>query len=155
VSRLGFLLLALALALLAAVLWVRLSPNDPARWHVDVAEPAGPADPAPGDCASRIEPRPGGARASCLLALPPAEALARLDRIALAGPRTVRLAGSPESGRITWLTRSALWGFPDLTTAQAVATPQGSRLDILARQRFGQKDFGVNAARLSAWLSAL
>jgi hypothetical protein len=46
-------------------------------------------------------------------------ALARLDEIALATPRTTRLAGSPDEGRITWITRSALWGFPDYTTAQA------------------------------------
>jgi len=86
------------------------------------------------------------------LALPdPAAALARLDAIAMASPRTRRLAGSPAEGRITWISRSRLWGFPDYTTAEA--TP--GRLVIHARQRFGSDDWGVNAARLQDWLAQL
>ena len=87
---------------------------------------------------------------------PQRAALTRLDEIALATPRTTRLAGSPEEGRITWVTRSALWGFPDYTTAQAmthdVAT---SGVTLFARSRFGREDLGVNAARLRDWLSRL
>ena len=75
--------------------------------------------------------------------------------IATATPRTHRLAGSPEAGRITWITRSRLWGFPDYTTAQVTQTPTGPRLDIHARLRFGRSDMGVNAARLHAWLAQL
>ena len=81
--------------------------------------------------------------------------LARLDATAIATPRTHRIAGTPDEGRITWETRSLLIGYPDYTTAQVTGTAAGTRLDILARSRFGASDFGVNAARLTAWLGAL
>jgi uncharacterized protein (DUF1499 family) len=85
----------------------------------------------------------------------PAEALSQLDAIAMATARTTRLSGSPDEGRITWITRSALWGFPDYTTAEAVPDATGSRLTVHARLRFGRSDLGVNAARLRDWLPRL
>ena len=59
---------------------------------------------------------------------PEAPDLAALDAVAMAWPRTERLAGGPEEGRITWVTRSALVGFPDYTTAAVRDRPgaQGS-----------------------------
>jgi hypothetical protein len=149
---LGIAAVLLILSAVGLAVWVRFSPNDPARWHVDVA---GSGDPTPGACAQAVNAMRGAARVSCLVPGGPAETLARLDAIALASPRTIRLAGSADSGRITWQTRTALWGFPDHTTAQATATEAGTRLDIFARLRFGGDDVGVNAARLKAWLAAL
>ena len=140
--------LGLLAALLAGVMaWVRTAPSDPARWHVD------PGAALAADCTVRTGA--GDARAACILPGTPAEVLARLDAVALATPRTARLAGSPEEGRITWVTRSALWGFPDYTTAAARAEGDATRLDIHARLRFGQSDLGVNAARLGDWLTRL
>jgi len=139
----------LAVIVLAAAGWVRLAPGDPARWHVDVASDAPPL------CADGIEAGAANARAACQVAEPGAALLARLDAIAMATPRTRRLAGSAEEGRITWQTRSRLIGFPDYTTAQVTETAAGTRLDILARSRFGESDLGVNAARLGVWLRAL
>lgn len=138
---------ALALLILAAAV-VRLAPSDPARWHVD------PGALAVTDCAELTTTR-ASAQVSCQLPEDPVVLLARLDSIALAHPRTVRLAGSAETGRITWVTRSFLWGFPDYTTAQATKMPAGTRLDVRSRLRFGGSDLGVNAARLSAWMAAL
>jgi hypothetical protein len=142
------LLAVLALLVLAAA-WVRLAPADLARWHVHVASDAPPL------CAEGIERGAASARAACLSSDPPAMLLARLDVAAMASPRTRRIAGTPEEGRITWETRSLLMGYPDYTTAQAVQTDTGSRLDILARSRFGMGDWGVNAARLADWLKPL
>ena len=133
----------------AADAWVRLAPADPARWNVDVASDT------PTLCAGGIETGAASARAACLRPEPPSALLARLDATALATRRTHRLAGSAEDGRITWETRSLLIGYPDYTTAQVTQTAEGTRLDILARSRFGVSDWGVNAARLSAWLDAL
>ncbi len=127
--------------------WVRLAPSNPADWHEDPVTNATP------DC--NVIPGTGEARAACLLPGTPAEVLARLDAVALATPRTIRLAGSADTGRITWITRSRLWGFPDYTTAAASAAPEGARLDIHARLRFGTDDTGVNAARLTDWLARL
>jgi uncharacterized protein (DUF1499 family) len=114
---------------------VRLAPVDPARWHVAV-EAEEDRDMAGG--AVRVIPAEDGM-------------LTRLDAIAQATPRTSRIAGSPEEGRITWQTRSLIWGFPDYTTAEV----SDGRLKIFARLRFGQSDLGVNRARLEAWLSQL
>ena len=134
--------LALALALTAFALWVRLAPADPARWHVD-------PETAP-------DPGPGGHRATFSLDLPPARALERLMRIALGTARTRLIAGSPAEGRLTFETRSALWGFPDYTTVSArPAVGGGTRLTLLGRLRFGRSDLGVNRARIARWIAAL
>lgn len=137
----------LALVVVAAGAWVRLAPSDPAVWHVD------PVTEAAADGTVRA----GMAEARVALVLPgtPEEALAQLDAIAVATPRTIRLAGSAVEGRITWVTRSALWGFPDYTTAAARAEGEGTRLDLFGRLRFGASDLGVNAARLADWVARL
>ncbi len=140
----GYLALGLLVALVAFALYVRLAPTDPARWH---AAPVAEGDWGTVEVVGlnratlRLGPDTGA----------PADTLARLDALALATPRTVRLAGSVNDGRITWVTRSALWSFPDYTTAEA--RPDG--LYIEARSRFGEGDMGVNAARLRKWLSHL
>ena len=136
------LLVALALLVAGGAGYVRLAPSDPARWHVPPAGAEGP----PGE----IVPVKGGATLH-LTSADPAMELAALDAIALTTPRTTRLAGNPAEGRITWITRSRLWGFPDYTTAEV--TPDG--LVIWSRQRFGSNDWGVNALRLEIWLARL
>lgn len=135
-----FLLGGLLAALVIFAAFVRLAPSDPALWHV--------APLAQGAEGSVVAEK--GA-ASLRLAGDGAALLARLDDIALATPRTTRLAGSVAEGRITWITRSAFWGFPDYTTAEA--GPEG--LVVQARLRFGRDDMGVNAARLQDWQASL
>ena len=141
--------IALLLALIAgAMVWVRLAPTDPARWHVALDRQA-----LPGPCGpDAVTAQTGAARAACLVSGTPNEALARLAGIAESSPRTIRIAGSPEEGRITWVSRSALWGFPDYITAEARTEGEQTRLDMLSRLRFGREDMGVNAARLRDWL---
>ena len=77
--------------------------------------------------------------------------LRRIDLIAEADPRTERLAGSVEQGLVTYVTRSRMIGFPDYTTVMQA----GEELVIYARSRFGRRDFGVNAKRVTRWLNAL
>ena len=141
-------------ALVAFAAYVRLAPTDPRRWHVALPTDTRILEGACADSVSRITSIAGG-QAACSLAEAPEAVLARLDAIAMATPRTTRIAGSPEEGRITWETRSRIMGFPDYTTAQAGVTGTMTRLDMLARQRFGAGDQGVNAARLTDWLRAL
>lgn len=153
--RLALLLLGLVIA--GGMAWIRLAPSDPARWHVLPPPSNGPpgwvANPLGADPVDEV---PGGARAFLRLSdASPAEALARLDAIALATPRTTRIAGSAEQGMITWITRSAVVGFPDYTTAAARSEGPLTVLELFARQRFGRKDFGVNAARLRNWIARL
>ncbi|MEM6578920.1 MAG: DUF1499 domain-containing protein [Pseudomonadota bacterium] len=123
------------LGMLALAAYVRLAPSDPARWHVlpeGVEEGRGA-----GYALRRIEAGP--------------DTLATLDEIARATPRTNVLAGTVEDGTITYVTRSALMGFPDYTTVAL----EGDTITLYARLRFGASDMGVNAARLEAWLAAL
>lgn len=131
------------LILVAGLLaYIRLAPSDPDRWHVDLA--ARDLAKAHVFC---IRP---GSRYD--LGAEPKALLARLDGIALNSPRTTRLAGSPEEGRITWITRSALMGYPDYTTAQVM---EGTGLCVAGRQRFGSEDLGVNSARIGGWMQEL
>lgn len=131
-----FAALTAAMVIVAGgALWVRLAPSDPARWHVapkadqDRDKPGGVVRTAPGD----------------------ADGLARLDQIIRATPRTHRLAGSLDDGMITYVTRSALWGFPDYTTIAL----RDDGIVVHARLRFGQSDMGVNKARVTRWLDQL
>ena len=135
------------LILVAGVMaFIRLAPTNPALWHIALdPRPAVIATPSP-DKVTTVQI--GGY--VDLTSADPIQTLAKLDSIALAFPRTTRVAGSAETGRITWMTRSLFWGFPDFTTAES--TPQG--VTVFARQRFGAGDWGVNAARLTAWLSS-
>ena len=143
---------------LAVLAWIRLAPDDPAAWnlaskaHVMALEDPG-HQTLPDAMAALGTANP--AQVGCVVPGAPADVLARLDAIALASPRTQRLAGSPQEGRITWVQRSFLMGYPDYITAEADAVPGGTRLDVISRQRYGSGDMGVNAARLKDWLGQL
>jgi len=135
--------------LIALFGYVRIAPSDPATWHVD------PADPALSTGPGRYLVGPNGDIPSPVFDEAPGALLSRLAAIADETPRTRVLAGSPEEGRITFLTRSLIWGFPDYTTVAALPESDGSRLVVYARLRFGREDMGVNRARVEGWLAAL
>ncbi|PJF10981.1 DUF1499 domain-containing protein [Pseudorhodobacter sp. MZDSW-24AT] len=123
---------------------IRLAPLERETWHVSPQATWGAWNevvPMTGGASLRLSPEKGR----------PQELLVRLDKAAMATPRTMRLAGSEEEGRVTWVTRSAFWGFPDVTTAEV----REDGLYVLARLRFGREDMGVNAKRLRRWLAAL
>jgi hypothetical protein len=121
--------------------YVRLAPDVVARWHQPLEEMA---------TAAGIVSEPGGARAIVPMADGRA-GLARFAAVAEASPRVRLLAGSVEEGRMTWVVRSVVWGFPDYVTAEAA--PGGLR--VWSRLRFGRSDLGVNRARLEDWLAQL
>ena len=121
------------LAVLALGAWVRLAPSDPARWDQPLAFAVD--EDLPGGVFRRVEDRD----------------LAALDAVVLATPRTVVLAGSVSAGRVTYITRSRVWGFPAYTTVQQ----DGDGLLIFARLRFGRNDLGVNRARVTRWLDQM
>lgn len=129
---LGTLLIFLVLLGLA---YIRVAPLDEARWHVPV-EVAENAD-LMGGAIRVVEGGP--------------ETLGALDRAILAMPRTRVLAGSVRSGHITYVTRSLVFGFPDMTTMQLVE----DRIRMHARLRFGSSDLGVNRARLERLIAAI
>lgn len=140
------LLAVLALAAVAGGAYIRTASHAPAQWHVDPDRVAGPVP----DSAVLI---PSGQ----ILFAVPATALAQaVEDAAMADPRVGLLAGSPAEGHMTYIARSAVFGFPDLISVRVTATETGgSSLAIYSRQRFGRDDLGVNRARVDRWLQRL
>jgi uncharacterized protein (DUF1499 family) len=128
--------LALFLGLQA---YVRFAPFKAADWHVDPFTAQAPQD--------------GGALDVFASEISANDALTALNTVALATPRTTVLAGSVQEGHVSYVTRSLLWGFPDVTTISARDTETGSDIAILARLRFGKSDLGVNGKRVALWRS--
>lgn len=122
-------------ALVGVAVWVRVAPSDPSRWHVPIR---GEGD---ADFEGGVRRVVGG----------DSDVMARLEGLILATARTRVLAGSVDEGRVTYVTRSALWGFPDYTTVEL----RKGEIAILGRLRFGRSDLGVNKARVEGWLQAL
>lgn len=140
------LLILAACAMLGLLAYIRLAGADPADWHVD---PQAADDPGAGG----VLLLPGPDRP--VYPLPPGDLLRAFDRVAMAAPRTGRLAGSVEAGRVTYVVRSRWIGFPDYISVRAVPVPGGSQLAVYSRLRFGKGDMGVNARRLGLWLDQL
>lgn len=111
--------------------YVQFAPSDADRWHRDI-ESVHDADFA------------GGA-----LRIIEAD-LAKLDAV-IRGSGSRVLAGSVEEGRITYVSRSRVVGFPDYTTIQQ----KGELLAIYGRLRFGKSDLAVNRKRIERWISKL
>lgn len=142
------ILIAVGLVLLIALIadaYVRLAPVDPERWHLDTTS----AEPGDRGAANSFQ-------AVRTLDRSPAEVLAEADRVILGTPRTRRIAGSLQDGKVTYETRSLIWGFPDYTT---VWTEDGAArppvIGLYGRARFGASDMGVNKARIEGWLDRL
>lgn len=127
-----YLILAIVVAFAA---YVRVAPTNVAKFHrlteftADVDEESGVKRVISGDEST----------------------MAKLDTIAQATPRTQVLAGSASEGFVTYITRSAGFGFPDYATVRL----DGETIKIHSRLRFGRSDLGVNGKRIKAWIDAL
>ncbi|MEM8854477.1 MAG: DUF1499 domain-containing protein [Pseudomonadota bacterium] len=137
--------LVIVVAAIAVLVAIRTLPSDPDEWHVD---PLAAEDP--GEAGVLLVPP----EAPVFTVSP--EALAEaFDTVAMAAPRTKRLAGSPDDGFTTYIVRSKWMGFPDYVSVRTLPADGGSTLAVFSRLRFGGSDLGVNTARLEAWLAAL
>ncbi|MEM9576213.1 MAG: DUF1499 domain-containing protein [Pseudomonadota bacterium] len=124
----------LIFVVLFAMAYVRVAPLDPLRWHVPIE-------------ASADEDLTGGA----VRVIAGDDATFRaLDAEAQNLKRTRVLAGSLAEGRITYVTRSFFFGFPDLTTIEQA----GEEIRLYGRLRFGASDLGVNRNRLERLIAA-
>jgi uncharacterized protein (DUF1499 family) len=141
-----FFVSVFVLACLAA-LWVRFSPNEPQRWHVD---PFGAIGPPKASYSTVVT-----------FDADPAQVFADFDALARSLPRTRVLSGDVASRHITYVTRSRLWRFPDFTSVAVRTDGDGgdgsdtTQLAIFARSRFGQGDGGVNRLRVLTLLKQL
>ena len=88
------------------------------------------------------------------LALAPAAAFNRaLDTAQRMGWTIV--AADDAAGRIEASDRSRWFGFTDDIVIRIIPSASGSRIDLRSSSRVGRSDFGVNAARVERYLSAL
>ena len=127
----GWIVLAVVVA---GLVYIRVAPSDAAKWHAPVT-----AEADRDFAAGAVRVLDGDAAM-----------LARVDAAAQALPRTQVLAGSVDEGRVTYITRSQLFGFPDYTTIEH----SDGKLRMLARLRFGRSDLGVNGRRLQGLVAA-
>jgi uncharacterized protein (DUF1499 family) len=65
------------------------------------------------------------------------------------------VAADDTAGRIEASDRSRWFGFTDDVVIRVTAAGSGSRVDVRSSARLGRSDFGVNAARIRAYLGAL
>lgn len=145
----GILAVIVVLAV-AGALYVRLAPDDPARWHADPVSAARTGKP---NDALLI---PGGADAAPVWAATPAELMQAIDAVALAAPDTRLLARGPDPLLATYVQRSSLMRYPDYISVRALPAGDGrATLAVHSRSRYGHSDLGVNAKRVSAWLAAI
>ncbi|RLJ41563.1 uncharacterized protein DUF1499 [Litoreibacter meonggei] len=141
--------LALILLVISAAAVVRLRPITPEAWHVDPEAVASKGEAGhfavtkDGD----IEPYVVQGTMSQI-----ADALqARIE----ATPGTTLLAGDLKEGFATYITRSKLWGFPDVTNIKLEPMGDQTVVHMAARLVYGKADLGVNEARVRHWLGAV
>ena len=87
---------------------------------------------------------------------PAARLFAAICGVAAHQPRTFKQVAFDDRLQAHFVVRSALLGFPDLVTVQAI--PQGdaaATLIVWSRSVYGGSDLGVNRRRVDAWLAAL
>jgi uncharacterized protein (DUF1499 family) len=65
------------------------------------------------------------------------------------------VAADAATGRIEASDRSRWFGFTDDIVVRIAASGAGSRIDVRSSSRLGRSDFGVNAARVRAYLAEL
>jgi uncharacterized protein (DUF1499 family) len=88
------------------------------------------------------------------LDMPPADAFARALAAAQRRDWTI-VATDPAAGRIEALQRSRWFGFTDDIIVRVAPAGIGSRVDVRSSARMGRGDFGVNAARVRAYIKEL
>ena len=133
---------------------IRGAGHDPDVWHVDPTNTVRTGKPNDALAAPVGTTRAEPDIVLTPLQKPARELLASLDAVARTEPRVKVVAGSTETGRITYVQRSAIFGFPDYISVTAVETEAGSGLILWSRSRYGYSDLGVNQARLQRWLAA-
>ncbi len=97
----------------------------------------------------------GGFYTSRILDGFPGENMRQIDEIIRNTPRTSVVAGSVSSGMVTYVTRSRILGFPDLTTVKVELTKDGTHLWLWGRLKYGLSDYDVNKRRILGWLQQL
>ncbi len=71
-------------------------------------------------------------------------------------PRVKELHRDLQGTQIDYVQRSAFWRFPDIITIRFIAIGEKkTTIAIYSRSVYGQGDFGINKARIRAWVAKL
>lgn len=89
-----------------------------------------------------------------VLAVPPAEAFKRVERVATALGWEI-VARVPADGRLEAIATSPWFGFRDDIVVRIRAQGPGSRVDIRSKSRIGESDLGGNAERVRTFIARL
>jgi hypothetical protein len=104
----------------------------------------------PGACAAETEAE------SPVFDLPARELEALWLAMVVRQPRTVQTAHYQGLRQYDFVQRSELMRYPDTITVRFIPLDDGrATLAIYSRAHYGRKDFGVNRARIEAWLAEL
>lgn len=87
--------------------------------------------------------------------VPPQALYSAIRQIAAEMPRTYPLSNKDDRLEAAYVARSRVFNFPDTIMLKVAAVPGGSTLVLYSASRYGESDFGVNKARVTAWLAAL
>lgn len=158
----GVLLLAAILAWLVGVailghagLLARLF-GAPQRPHIDFASLERTTRPnqylvcPPATCAAEVD------RDSPVYAVPVGRLRDAFLEMVAGQPRVRLIAADAEAGYYEFEQQSRFMRFPDTITVQFIALDEArSTLAIYSRAHYGYRDFGINKARIDAWLAEL
>lgn len=125
--------IATALAALGVAIWVRSMNIPVARYHDRFEVPQEDRQTQEGFVAVRQTDDAG---------------FAQLVEVIATSPRTTSLAGRVEDGHVSFVTRTRVMGFPDVTNV--LRTERG--LAIRGHLVVGKGDMGVNRRRIEGWL---
>jgi len=143
-----------AVTVIAAVM-IRRMDHDAGVWHVDPLTAPTPSTPN----SYRVAPVDSGVDAddvSPTFEMSTKRLAAQFDRVARDSGNVDVVAGSPESGFVTYVQTSSIFAFPDYISVRFIEVDaNNSTLAVLSRSRLGQSDLGVNKKRITGWLDQL
>lgn len=143
----------------ALALWVRIAPSAVHKFHIDPRE-------------DRFQSHRNASKQVLELEATIDEVLAAWPLPKRQGEGVKTLAGAPEKGHVTYITRTPILRFPDYTSfviapladgptqdqtspeqtpSEQTKTPNRVRITVYGRSRFGLRDFGVNKERITQW----
>jgi uncharacterized protein (DUF1499 family) len=93
--------------------------------------------------------------APVMTALPVARALNEALHVAKSMPGWIIVTFDADAGRIEASQQTRWFRFTDDIVIRVVGNETGSRIDVRSTSQQGQSDYGVNAARIRAYVAAL
>jgi len=159
-------LIVVVILLVLVIVGPRLLSHDVAQWHVDpvtAAKPASPNSYRAGEGPEALFDRDAPVfrvDASTLSSAWDAM-IQKQPRVSIVADDRTSGSGPGVEGIVTYVQRSAFFGFPDYISVRFVDAgtfddgAPASTLVVFSRSRLGESDLGVNEKRVNAWLAAL